>query len=426
MDITTLYQLYLQHPVISTDSRNCPRDSLFFALKGESFDGNWFAEKALENASYAIIDDPSAKTSERMILTENVLKTLQELAHLHRKTLGIPVIGITGTNGKTTTKELIASVLSAKFKTLYTSGNLNNHIGVPLTLLRLTREHQIAVIEMGANHPGEIKELSEIVEPNFGIITNVGYAHLAGFGSLEGVIRAKGELYDFLRKTNGTVFIHKENESLQSIAKGIKQISYGTDEHDFIAGKVTDNNPFLRIEWTWQEKTYRVSTQLVGIYNIWNLLAAITVGTYFEISPEMINKAISAYTPENNRSQLKKTGRNELIIDAYNANPSSMKAALDNFSLLNVSPKTVILGDMLELGTNSRSLHTEVIKQLEEANFDHIILCGEQFCSLTHSFRCFQTVDLVCDYVKETDIQGQYILIKGSRGIHLEKVVDFL
>lgn len=426
MDITTLYQLYLQHPVISTDSRNCPRDSLFFALKGESFDGNWFAEKALENASYAIIDDPSAKTSERMILTENVLKTLQELAHLHRKTLGIPVIGITGTNGKTTTKELISSVLSAKFKTLYTSGNLNNHIGVPLTLLRLTREHQIAVIEMGANHPGEIKELSEIVEPNFGIITNVGYAHLAGFGSLEGVIRAKGELYDFLRKTNGTVFIHKENESLQSIAKGIKQISYGTDEHDFIAGKVTDNNPFLRIEWTWQEKTYRVSTQLVGIYNIWNLLAAITVGTYFEISPEMINKAISAYTPENNRSQLKKTGRNELIIDAYNANPSSMKAALDNFSLLNVSPKTVILGDMLELGTNSRSLHTEVIKQLEEANFDHIILCGEQFCSLTHSFRCFQTVDLVCDYVKETDIQGQYILIKGSRGIHLEKVVDFL
>lgn len=426
MDITTLYQLYLQHPVISTDSRNCPRDSLFFALKGESFDGNRFAEKALENASYAIIDDPSAKTSERMILTENVLKTLQELAHLHRKTLGIPVIGITGTNGKTTTKELIASVLSAKFKTLYTSGNLNNHIGVPLTLLRLTREHQIAVIEMGANHPGEIKELSEIVEPDFGIITNVGYAHLAGFGSLEGVIRAKGELYDFLRKTNGTVFIHKENESLQSIAKGIKQISYGTDEHDFIAGKVTDNNPFLRIEWTWQEKTYRVSTQLVGIYNIWNLLAAITVGTYFEISPEMINKAISAYTPENNRSQLKKTGRNELIIDAYNANPSSMKAALDNFSLLNVSPKTVILGDMLELGTNSRSLHTEVIKQLEEANFDHIILCGEQFCSLTHSFRCFQTVDLVCDYVKETDIQGQYILIKGSRGIHLEKVVDFL
>lgn len=426
MDITTLYQLYLQHPVISTDSRNCPRDSLFFALKGESFDGNRFAEKALENASYAIIDDPSAKTSERMILTENVLKTLQELAHLHRKTLGIPVIGITGTNGKTTTKELIASVLSAKFKTLYTSGNLNNHIGVPLTLLRLTREHQIAVIEMGANHPGEIKELSEIVEPDFGIITNVGYAHLAGFGSLEGVIRAKGELYDFLRKTNGTVFIHKENESLQSIAKGIKQISYGTDEHDFIAGKVTDNNPFLRIEWTWQEKTYRVSTQLVGIYNIWNLLAAITVGTYFEISPEMINKAISAYTPENNRSQLKKTGRNELIIDAYNANPSSMKAALDNFSLLNVSPKTVILGDMLELGTNSRSLHTEVIKQLEEANFDNIILCGEQFCSLTHSFRCFQTVDLVCDYVKETDIQGQYILIKGSRGIHLEKVVDFL
>lgn len=426
MDIIALYKIYLQHPVVSTDSRTVPPGSLFFALKGDSFDGNRFAEKALENAAYAIIDDPDVKTDERMILTEDVLTTLQELACLHRKTLGIPVIGITGTNGKTTSKELIASVLSTKFNTLYTSGNLNNHIGVPLTLLRLTPEHEIAVIEMGANHPGEIRELSGIAQPDYGIITNVGYAHLEGFGSFEGVVKTKGELYDFLRKTNGTVFIHSENECLKTIAEGINRITYGNEDNDFVSGEIIECDPFLRFKWKCQNNTHVVSTHLVGSYNLPNILAAITVGIHFEIPPEIINEAISSYKPDNNRSQLKQTARNQLIIDTYNANPSSMKVALDNFSLLNATDKMVILGDMLELGNESASLHMEVIRQLEEMKLTNVILCGKLFCSLKSSFTCFPTVDLVNEYLQEKNFQGYSILIKGSHGIHLERVIDFL
>lgn len=426
MDITALYKIYLQHPVISTDSRNCPPGSLFFALKGDSFDGNRFAEKALEYASYAIIDDPKVKTNERMILTEDVLTTLQELACMHRKTLGIPVIGITGTNGKTTTKELIASVLSTKFKTLYTSGNLNNHIGVPLTLLRLTSEHEIAVIEMGANHPGEIRKLSGIAQPDYGIITNVGYAHLEGFGSFEGVVKTKGELYDFLRETNGTIFIHNENEYLKTIAEGIKKITYGSDENDFVSGEILDCDPYLRFKWKCQDKTHIVSTHLVGNYNLWNILAAITIGVYFNTPHEIINETISSYKPDNNRSQLQQTSRNQLIIDTYNANPSSMKVALDNFSLLKATDKMAILGDMLELGNESASLHKEVIDQLEKMNLTNIILCGKQFCALKSPFTCFPTVDLLNEYLQEKNFQGYHILIKGSHGIHLEKVIEFL
>ena len=426
MDITTLYEIYSQHPVISTDSRNCPPGSLFFALKGDSFDGNQFAKQALQSASYAIIDDPTIQTDDRMILTDNVLKTLQKLASLHRKTLGIPVIGITGTNGKTTTKELLASVLSTTYNTLYTTGNLNNHIGVPLTLLRLTHEHEIAVIEMGANHPGEIQELAAIVQPNYGIITNVGYAHLEGFGSLEGVIRTKGELYDFLRQTDGTIFLHKENKYLQPIASGIKQIIYGKDQPAFVTGQIVDCNPYLNLQWTFQNKTYTVPTHLIGNYNLSNLLAAIAVGVFWEIPANLINQAITSYEPQNNRSQLKKTERNQLIIDAYNANPSSMNAALANFADIEASSKMVILGDMLELGTNSSSLHADVIKQLEELSFDHVILCGKQFSSLNPPFHCFETVDKLNEYLDHTQILGHYILIKGSHGIHLEKTIAYL
>jgi len=426
MDIEALYKIFLEHPVVSTDSRNCPPDSLFFALKGDSFDGNMFAEKALETAAYAIIDDPAVKTNERMLLTGNVLQTLQQLARLHRERLGLPVIGITGTNGKTTTKELVASILSAKYNTLYTTGNLNNHIGVPLTLLRLTSEHEIAVIEMGANHPGEIAELAEIALPDYGIITNVGYAHLEGFGSFEGVIRTKGELYNFLRKTNGTIFIDSDNDFLLPIAEGIRQITYGADEDNFVSGKMTACDPYLGFCWKYQEYTYNVITHLVGSYNLQNLLAAVAIGTFFSVPAGLINKAIASYVPQNNRSQLKKTDRNELIIDAYNANPSSMKAALTNFSLLKSSPKVVILGDMLELGADSALLHTAVIKQLEESSFNQVILCGELFCSIPHSFLCFRHIDQLCYYLEEVKMQGQHILIKGSRGIRLEKVIDFL
>ncbi|MDR3261512.1 MAG: UDP-N-acetylmuramoyl-tripeptide--D-alanyl-D-alanine ligase [Tannerella sp.] len=428
MNISELYQLYLQHPVVTTDSRNCPAGSIFFALQGESFDGNRFAEKALQShCAYAVIDRPEAKTDERMILTDNVLKTLQQLARHHRETLGVPIIGVTGTNGKTTTKELLAATLSTTYKLLYTSGNLNNHIGVPLTLLRLTREHEMAVVEMGANHPGEIRELVEIVRPDYGIITNVGQAHLEGFGSLEGVIRTKGELYDFLRQNGGKVFIHKENTCLQAIAGGLDQITYGEREDAFISGCVTDCRPFLRFRWTQQGESHTVSTRLVGDYNLWNVLAAIAAGRYLGVPSEQINRAIASYEPANNRSQWKKTAGNELIIDAYNANPSSMAAALTNFASLPVRPKAVILGDMRELGVNSPALHAEVVKQLQTSGFEQVLLCGEHFTSVGASiYPCFPDTEALNRYLSGNPLRGYHILIKGSHGIHLEKTVDWL
>ena len=298
---------------------------------------------------------------------------------LHRKILGIPIIGITGTNGKTTTKELIAAVLSTKYNTLYTEGNLNNQIGVPLTLLRLDNDHEMAVIEMGANHPGDIKELVEIVAPNYGIITNIGCAHLEGFGSLEGVIQTKGELYDYLRHTKGKIFIQHENKILQQIAKGLEQISYGQEEGDFTVGHVVSCNPFLTFDWKQQGKVHVVDTHLIGAYNLDNILAAIAVGRYFKIPAERISRSIATYEPTNNRSQWKETEKNHLIIDAYNANPSSMKLALENFAQMDVTPKAVILGDMRELGPTSDELHQEVAHQLQRSGFDQVLLCGEHF-----------------------------------------------
>ncbi|MDR0843923.1 MAG: UDP-N-acetylmuramoyl-tripeptide--D-alanyl-D-alanine ligase [Tannerella sp.] len=426
MNIAELYHLYLQHPVISTDSRDCPPDALFFALKGASFDGNLFAEKALQTCAYAIIDHPDVKTSDRMIVTDDVLKTLQQLAAYHRKRLGTPLIGITGTNGKTTTKELLAAVLSTKYNLLYTQGNLNNHIGVPLTLLRLTPGHEMAVIEMGANHPGEIRDLVQIVQPDYGIITNVGRAHLEGFGSFEGVIRTKGELYDYLRQTNGKLFIHQENEYLQAIAQGLEQITYGASSKAFVSGQVISSNPFLRFQWRQQEVSHTVDTHLVGDYNLWNALAAIAAGRYFDVPAEQINRAITAYEPTNNRSQWKKTASNELIIDAYNANPSSMQVALTNFASLSAAPKAVILGDMRELGASSLEWHAEIVKQLQEQAFDRVFLCGEQFTAAGGNYRCFPTVEALIDYFSANPLQGYHILIKGSHGVHLEEIVGYL
>ena len=489
MTITELYLLFLRHPVITTDSRNCPSGSLFFALKGEKFDGNRFAEQALRSGCvYAIIDDASQLTDERMILVDNVLSVLQQLATVHRKSFKIPVIGITGTNGKTTTKELTTAVLSQKYKVLSTQGNLNNHIGVPLTLLRLTKEHEIAVIEMGANHLGEIGELVSIACPDYGLITNVGYAHLEGFGSLEGVIKTKGALYEYLRKTNGTVFIHRENNYLMAIAEGMNQITYGGEREKgrkdeevkgrkdkeakgrkdegakgqggshkaFIEGCVTGHHPFLSFKWhhadvssesspEWQHKqevssqlsraidwrydmeaVYTVNTKLVGGYNLWNVLAATAIGVFFGVPPENINEAITNYEPTNNRSQLKKTAFNELIIDAYNANPSSMKVAIDNFAAIPCSPKAVILGDMLELGEISAELHATVLKQVESSNFEKVLLCGKQFSNVGQQHLCFPTVEQLNKYLQMNPLQGYHILIKGSRSVCLEKVLEQL
>lgn len=427
MSIIDLYDLFIHNPQITTDSRNCPKGSIFFALKGDKFDGNQYAGKALASGCvYAVIDNPDYYIGERTILVDNVLKTLQQLAHHHRKVLGLPIIGITGTNGKTTTKELLAAVLSTKFNLLYTEGNFNNHIGVPLTLLRLTHDHGMAVIEMGASHPGDIKELVDIVHPNYGIITNVGRAHLEGFGSFEGVIRTKGELYDYIRRSKGKIFIKKENEYLQSIAKGIEQITYGNGDDAFASGQVVSCDPFLVFNWKQQGKLHTVETHIIGSYNLDNVLAAVAVGRFFKIPAERISRAIAAYEPTNNRSQFKKTDNNELIIDAYNANPSSMKVALDNFITMPVQPKAIILGDMRELGPTSDELHAEVVAQIKKGQFDKVFLCGEHFSKVGKEFSPFATTEAMVEELRKQPLKGYHILIKGSHSMGLEKLADIL
>lgn len=397
MKLSALYQIFLDCQLVTTDSRNCPEGSLFIALKGESFNGNAFAGKALETGcAYAVIDESeyAIEGDQRYILVDDCLQTLQQLANYHRRQLGTRVIGITGTNGKTTTKELISAVLSQSHNILYTLGNLNNHIGVPSTLLRLKAEHDLAVIEMGANHPGEIKFLSEIAEPDCGIITNVGKAHLEGFGSFEGVIKTKGELYDFLRKKEGsTVFIHHDNAYLMNIAEGLNLIPYGTEDDLYVNGRITGNSPYLTFEWKAGKdgKSYQVQTQLIGEYNFPNALAAITIGRFFGVEDAKINEALAGYTPQNNRSQLKKTDDNTLIIDAYNANPTSMMAALQNFRNMEVPHKMLILGDMRELGAESAAEHQKIADYLKECAFEKVWLVGDQFAAAEHSFQTIPT-----------------------------------
>ena len=379
MDITALYQIFLGCTGITTDSRNCPEGSLFIALKGDTFNGNAFAAKALEAGStYAVVDEaayaPAGDT--RYILVDNCLHTLQQLANYHRRQLGTRIIGITGTNGKTTTKELISAVLSQKYNVLYTLGNLNNPIGVPLTLLRLTTEHELGVVEMGASLPGDIKELVEIAEPDYGIITNVGKAHLEGFGSFEGVIRTKGELYDYLRRQgNSTIFLHQDNPYLREIARGLNPITYGEENSLYINGHVTGNSPYLAFEWRAgkEGEFHQVHTRLIGEYNFPIALAAVTIGHFFGVEAEKIDKALNEYEPRNNRSQLKKTADNTLIIDAYNANPTSMLAAIGNFRNMQAEKKMLILGDMRELGKDGPKEHQKIVDFLTECGFEFII-----------------------------------------------------
>ena len=432
MKLSALYQIFLDCQLVTTDSRNCPEGSLFIALKGESFNGNAFAGKALETGcAYAVIDESeyAIEGDQRYIFVDDCLQTLQQLANYHRRQLGTRVIGITGTNGKTTTKELISAVLSQSHNILYTLGNLNNHIGVPSTLLRLKAEHDLAVIEMGANHPGEIKFLSEIVEPDCGIITNVGKAHLEGFGSFEGVIKTKGELYDFLRKKEGsTVFIHHDNAYLMNIAGGVNLIPYGTEDDLYVNGRIIGNSPYLTFEWKAGKdgKSYQVQTQLIGEYNFPNALAAITIGRFFGVEDAKINEALAGYTPQNNRSQLKKTDDNTLIIDAYNANPTSMMAALQNFRNMEVPHKMLILGDMRELGAESAAEHQKIADYLKECAFEKVWLVGDQFAAAEHSFQTYPNVQEVRKGLEADKPKGYTILIKGSNGIKLSSVVDYL
>lgn len=436
MTIEDLYKLFQQHPVVTTDSRDVPEGSMFFALKGETFNGNAYAKSALgKGAAYAIIDEKeyAEEDNDRLILVDNALTALQQLARHHRLTLGTTIIGVTGTNGKTTTKELIATVLKKKYNVLYTQGNFNNHIGVPKTLLQLTEEHQIAVVEMGANHPGEIKTLVNIVCPDYGIITNVGKAHLLGFGSFEGVIRTKGELYDYLRASGGTVFINNDNPHLRGISAGLRLVRYGQKEADglLVKGELIECNPMLKFSWSPQPtkfSPYEVQTKLIGSYNLDNALAAACIGTLFAVPADDICQALADYTPSNNRSQLTVTDHNKLVVDAYNANPTSMKAALDNFRLIKAEHKMCILGDMKELGEASNEEHQKIVDMLPSCGFEEVWLVGDEFGKTSHpdSYRMFANVDEAKAAIADKQPQGHVILIKGSNSTHLVQTVELL
>ena len=437
MDSKELYAIYQQHPVITTDSRECPEGSIFIALKGESFDGNQFAAQALDKGcAVAIVDDEQVYNNyqgdKQMVLVPDTLQAFKDMAREHRRRFDIPVVGITGTNGKTTTKELVHAVLGERYDEMATEGNYNNDVGVPKTLFRLSVMHEIAVIEMGASHPGDIKTLVETAEPTCGLITNVGKAHLQGFGSLEGVVRTKGELYDYLAtRDDSVIFVNADNEHLMGILpKGVKAIQYTRNEDNDAAsvyGQIIACDPFLRLRWRerggeWHE----VATHLIGSYNLDNVLAAVTVGLHFEVTPEQICHAIENYVPSNNRSQLTDTEHNHLIVDAYNANPTSMAAALDNFSLMEVSPKMAILGEMRELGESSHEEHVRVVEKLADCPFDEVWLVGQEFKDIDCPYRKFDDVEQVKAAIAEARPEGRYILIKGSNGTRLFQLPPLL
>lgn len=439
-DIHKIYELFCQYPLICTDSRRCTKDSLFFALKGDNFNGNRFATASLEaGCAYAIVDEVAYATDERIILVDNVLKTLQDLAAYHRQQFKkLPVIGITGTNGKTTTKELIAKVLSKKYDTLYTQGNLNNHIGVPLTLLQLKAHHELAIIEMGANHPGEIAELVAIAQPSHGLITNVGKAHLEGFGSFQGVIDTKAALYRYLQENEGIIFYNAANPILSKLAEQrLADTNLAAPQSASIAyipAHCSEQSQYVRIEWKQQDKTYQAQTQLVGNYNQENIQAAITLGNHFDVPAEDIKCALEEYCPSNNRSQWMESAHNQLIIDAYNANPTSMHAAVDNFLTLQHPSKMAILGAMHELGNYSQEEHLQLLKKLQSSQLQAMLLIGPEFqgedCQKLMRndarFRCFENTEDCQTYLQQTAIQQHLILIKGSRSNQLEKLLSLL
>lgn len=435
ISIEELYQLFINcNQKITTDTRKLESGSIFFALKGENFDANTFAQSAIdEGCLYAIVDNELVCNESNILLVDNVLETLQQLANYHRKQLNIPVIGITGSNGKTTNKELIYAVLSKKYNTYATKGNLNNHIGVPLTLLALNNKHEMAIVEMGANHQGEIKMLCEIAEPDYGVITNIGKAHLEGFGGEEGVKKGKGEMYRYLVKKNGKIFINGNDLVLLDLGKDLEKIFYGENKEFDIYGKLYSTGEYVEFKWTQKNKEIDteplVKTNMFGQYNFINLLCAACIGNYFHVDEKDINLALETYVPEMNRSQVKQTSKNTIILDAYNANPSSMNLALDNFQKQSFTHKAVILGDMLELGEFSESEHCKILTQLQNSGVQKIILIGVQFLKFKDQFKDYyfysNSEDLMRD-INTHSIAGFTLLIKGSRGMQLEKIVDFL
>ncbi len=429
MNIEQLYEQFLKHPILSTDSRQITPGCIFFALKGPNFDGNKYAADALEKgAAYAVVDSMNLPENDRFFVVRDVLTTLQQLAAHHRQQLAIPVLGITGTNGKTTTKELIVSVLQQKYKVSSTQGNLNNHIGVPLTLLSMTSQTEIGVVEMGANHPGEIAALCQIADPDLGIITNIGKAHLEGFGSFEGVIQTKSELYDYLRNKQAACFINQDNELLIRQAQGLEQLSYGQSEQAQLRGEVQESPYYLTVKALFPKGWLYLKSKLIGNYNFENILAAARIGLHFQIDPLAIQKAIECYLPSNNRSQLITQGSNKLIMDAYNANPTSMMAALKNFTAMNHAGKIVILGDMLELGGQSAMEHQKIVDFLQTQELEKVLLVGPEFeKTQTNALKAekFDHVELLTDYLyQQKPLANKLILIKGSRGIKLERVLS--
>ena len=429
MTVEELYSRFLESGGVTTDSRKCGPGLIFFALKGERFDGNEFVRGALEQGCpLAVMDNASLydPNDGRMVLVDNVLATLQALAAYHRRALGTKVIGITGTNGKTTTKELTYAVMSTTYNVLCTQGNLNNSIGVPLTVLGLNKDHEYAIVEMGASHPGDIDELVAISQPDFGLITNVGKAHLLGFGSFEGVKKTKGELYDWLRAHGGTAFVNRDNPHLMEMSKGLQLIGYGKPgtADVLVEGEVLECNPYVKLRWRSEGgEWHTVQTNLIGAYNVDNVLAAITVGLRFGVSEVEASEAVAQYEPRNNRSQLTRTERNCLVVDAYNANPTSMAAAIENFCMIKASDKMLILGDMRELGEASRQEHARIVELLKEKGFKSVWLVGQEFAAVAadSGFRLFADVDHVNMELVKEKVSGKTILIKGSNGIGLTK-----
>ncbi len=425
--IERLYQIYLDHPSIQTDTRKLIAGDIFFALKGPNFNGNSFASKALEaGAAAVVVDEEPGLSDDRIFVFPDALQALQELALHHRKQLSIPFIAITGSNGKTTTKELVNAVLSTSYKTTTTVGNLNNHIGVPLTILTVTKDTEMAVIEMGANHQKEIEGYCLYTLPTHGVITNCGKAHLEGFGGIEGVRKGKGELYDFLRLNNGTAFVMWDYEYFHQMSKGIPHlVTYGTKNAD-VTGIVSTSQPFLEVMMNSGTALKEIKTQLVGDYNLPNIIVAVAIGEHFDVPAQKIKKAIASYAPTNSRSQLLQKGTNTIILDAYNANPTSMKAAIENFARQPQQDKYVCIGGMMELGEESVAEHQAIVLLLEQYVWKEVLLTGGDFAHVKHQYKYFDTASSTLEWLKNASIKNSLLLIKGSRSVKMETLLDGL
>jgi len=424
MNIEELYKIYQQFPSIQTDSRKLEKGDIFFALKGPNFNGNLFAQQALNTgAAYVIADEPAGFEDARIIYTKNVLETLQQLAKHHREQFSIPFIAITGSNGKTTTKELLHEVLSTTFKTYTTKGNLNNHIGIPLTILKIKPDAEIAVIEMGANHQNEIAGYCEYTQPTHGLITNIGKAHLEGFGGEEGVKKGKGELFVYLKNHEGTVFVNTDDPAVYDLSKSINNvIFYGSNSKE-VKGAIVKNDPFIEVEIQ-DGKPFTIQTNLVGVYNMPNVLATVCVGKYFKIPVDTIKHAIENYQPSNSRSQLIRKDSNSVILDAYNANPGSMKAAIENFAKMKGDKKVLLLGSMMELGTESEKEHQSIISLINENKWYAVVLVGKNFKEIKNKYINFENSLQARDWLKNQHLEDARILIKGSRSMQMEKVLE--